>query len=387
MPIYTPFDEIDLATLIGLVEDETMEDRQLDYKEELNLSNRDEKREFLKDVTAFANSSGGHLIYGMKEGDDEKEGLPVEVCGFTPFSNVDQLISTMQNLIRDGVEKSLHGYRIKPLKTESGQDIIVMYVPSSVSKPHWVSLYGLRKFYIRHETTSSPLDFDGLQQLFTLSETAAERIRDFRAERIGAILAGETPVVLESGPKIVLHVVPFSAGYVQQRVDLSRLSPSFNYNFEGRFTGTNNAYYFQVLRDGGIEFVYGFPINKKDETEMFASAIEEIHMYRFLPSLLELHKTLDVSPPLFFLLSLLNVGGYRMSLTEREKFDFYEFEESRPINKKHLLISEIVMEVPESTKEDLMNLLHPAFDVAWQSSGFEGSIHFDENGKWRGQRR
>ena len=130
-----PFDEIKLNALKDLIKDEVMEGRQLDYKRELNLFSKEEKREFLKDVTALANSSGGYLIYGVKEGDDdETKGFPVDVCGFLPPDGVEQHIAKMENLIRDGVEKPLHGYRIKPLKAESGHDVIVMYVPSSVAK-------------------------------------------------------------------------------------------------------------------------------------------------------------------------------------------------------------------------------------------------------------
>ena len=209
-----PFDEIKLNALKDLIKDEVMEGRQLDYKRELNLFSKEEKREFLKDVTALANSSGGYLIYGVKEGDDdETKGFPVEVCGFAPPDGVEQHIGKMENLIRDGVERPLHGYRIKPVPTDSGQPALVMYVPSSWSKPHWVSLYGHRKFYIRHETVSSPLDFGGLQQLFTLSETAAERIRDFRAERIGRILSGSKPLSF-SKPAPNLYFMSFPSAPV-----------------------------------------------------------------------------------------------------------------------------------------------------------------------------
>ena len=263
------------------------------------------------------NSSGGHLIYGMKEGDDEKEGLPVEVCGFTPFSSVDQLISTMQNLIRDGVEKSLYGYRIKPLKTESGQEIIVMYVPSSVSKPHWVSLYGLRKFYIRLETNSCPLDFDGLQQLFTLSETAAERIRDFRAERIGAILEGSTPIP-ESGPKLAVQIVPFSAGSNRQLYDLSYLpNPLKNnlaYNFEGLIESNGRDYYYQVFRDGSVEYVESY-VPRANEKLVPVTDFENGVRNYFLPKAFEWQRFLGVSPPCFIMLSLLNIKMFKIALS------------------------------------------------------------------------
>ena len=384
MPLHTLFDEINLDTLQRLVDDEVPEDRQLEYKRELNISSREHKREFLADVSAFANADGGHLIYGIAE----REGIPAEACGIQRTASDDEMQQQIQNLVRDGVEPNIHGINIKAVDMNGDRIVLVINIPSSWSKPHWVSLGGHRTFYSRNSNGKYPLDIPELRQLFTLSETATERIRDFRAERIGAIQAGETPVVLTSGPKIVLHVIPYSAGNNQQRVDLSRLRNNYGFNFDGRFAGTNNAYFNQVFRDGSIEFVHEFQINQKNETEIYASAMEDIHTYRFLPELLKLHNALDVSSPLFFMLSLINVGGYRMILNESEKFNFYFFdEESRPINKRHMLVQEIIVEVPEATVEGLMNLLQSAFDVAWQSSGFERSIHFDENKKWRGHRR
>ncbi|MDE0610921.1 MAG: ATP-binding protein [Anaerolineaceae bacterium] len=382
MPLHTPFDEIDLTTLQRLVDDEVPEDRQLEYKRELQLNTKEQKREFLADVSAFANAEGGHLVIGIAE----QNGVPIEADGIQRTGSSDEMLQQIQNLVRDGVEPNIYGINIKAVEVNVNRVVSIINIPPSWSKPHWVSLGGHRIFYSRNSNGKYPLDIPELRQLFTLSETATQRIKDYRAERIGAILAGETPVSLASGPKIVLHVISYNAGNDQHRVDLSRLSANYDFNFDGRFTGTSNAYYYQVFRDGSIEFVNELPMNPKDDSEFFASAIEEFHMSRFLPNLLELHKTLDVSPPLFLMLSLLNVGGYKMCLTEREQFDFNVFDERRPINKKHLLIPGIVMEIPESTVEGLMNMLQSAFDVAWQSSGFERSIYFNENRKLRGRR-
>jgi hypothetical protein len=46
---------------------------------------------------------------------------------------------------------------------------------------------------------------------FTLAEALADRIRSFRADRVIAIKAGDTPLEIEPGPKIVVHLVPLSA--------------------------------------------------------------------------------------------------------------------------------------------------------------------------------
>ncbi len=50
--------------LDGLVENGAHESQFLDYKQSLTLSNRDEKKDFLADVSALANSDGGDILVG-----------------------------------------------------------------------------------------------------------------------------------------------------------------------------------------------------------------------------------------------------------------------------------------------------------------------------------
>ena len=63
--------------LIALIEDQVREGRTIDYKRELPRGDDKSKKEFLADVSSFANTSGGDLIYGM----DEEEALPTEIVG------------------------------------------------------------------------------------------------------------------------------------------------------------------------------------------------------------------------------------------------------------------------------------------------------------------
>jgi predicted HTH transcriptional regulator len=43
------------------------ESKTLEYKKDLTLKNDYNKKEFLSDISAFANTSGGDIIYGIKE--------------------------------------------------------------------------------------------------------------------------------------------------------------------------------------------------------------------------------------------------------------------------------------------------------------------------------
>jgi hypothetical protein len=135
------------------------------------------------------------------------------------------------------------------------------------------------KFFSRDSRGKHQLDVSELRSAFLLSETAAERIRNFRDERLAKIIAGEMPAKLdERAPKIVLHVIPFGAfdPTISFNVDslmhadirplsLHPLPPGYTklkYNVDGLLHDslrdvdyTPSTSYTQVFRNGTIESV------------------------------------------------------------------------------------------------------------------------------------
>ncbi|MDO8502758.1 MAG: ATP-binding protein [Gemmatimonadaceae bacterium] len=76
--------DIEPGELQHLVENGVGESRQLDYKLELPGSSSGEKKEFLADATALANTAGGVIIYGvleLKDTNGQNTGLPATIPG------------------------------------------------------------------------------------------------------------------------------------------------------------------------------------------------------------------------------------------------------------------------------------------------------------------
>lgn len=59
------FEAIAEADLLALISNAVSEGRTIDYKRELPGNSDGEKKEFLADVSSFANTSGGDLIFGL----------------------------------------------------------------------------------------------------------------------------------------------------------------------------------------------------------------------------------------------------------------------------------------------------------------------------------
>src|SRR6266508_3467125 len=87
--------EEDLLTLIGTAS----EGRVIDFKRDPIGTSDDAKREFLADVSSFANTVGGHVVIGM----DEDEGIASNLLGID-VPDVDAETLRLENILRDGLD-------------------------------------------------------------------------------------------------------------------------------------------------------------------------------------------------------------------------------------------------------------------------------------------
>ena len=101
MTLEKPLDSINEQDLKQLIENQVLEKKGLDYKLSLPSNSDADKKEFLADVSSFANSSGGDIIYGMAQ--DNTTGLPMELVGIDSV-NLDQETLRLESIIREGIE-------------------------------------------------------------------------------------------------------------------------------------------------------------------------------------------------------------------------------------------------------------------------------------------
>ena len=401
-------EENDLQMLIDVVR----EGRDIEYKEVLTIVTDDQKQEFLNDVSSFANATGGHLIYGIKES-KEDAGKPIEVCGLKG-DNPGKRIVDMENIIRTGVEPRLQGISIVPvsLPSHEGRVAIVLYIPQSFASPHMVKSSG--RFYSRNSTGKFPLDVAQLRTAFGLAEAMTERIRSFRTDRLSRISVGEeTPVPLnEKEPKLVLHLVPLNAFTTTRSYDLKPLyndpvkgqlvsplmiwdQPShteMRFNIDGimrsekRQNPSATTAYTQVFHNGIIEAVdvsilgiNGWSANQFNPNVEYRSFHGERYERKLLEALKrfrELQQFLGITPPVFIMVSFLGVKGYRIN---HAMFEHRIPNYSEAIDRTNLIIPEIMV---ENFEEDLAEIMKPIFDTVWNAAGGIGSPNYDAEGKF-----
>ena len=212
------FDAICEADLAELVDGQVPEGLHLDYKRDSYGTSDSDKRELLKDVSAFANANGGHIIVGI----DEAKGYASQLCGIEP-ANIDVEVSRLDQIIRTGIEPRIPGIRVRAVPLASQSHAVVVRVPRSWQLPHRVCAQKWNKFWIRNSAGSHEAGMEELRHLFTLSASAMDRARAFRAERMELITSGKGSRPLAGNGRFILHIIPLSAVSSTATIDAKRI--------------------------------------------------------------------------------------------------------------------------------------------------------------------
>jgi hypothetical protein len=132
-----------------LIDDEIRESLTLDYKGSAALSKDSKPRdELCKDVSAFANSAGGQIIYGVIEKNQKPEALD---------QGADPTITRewIEQVIDSNVQPRIEGLIITPVPLEKGSGYVIS-IPQAISRgPHQAPD---KKYYKRQNFQSVPMD-------------------------------------------------------------------------------------------------------------------------------------------------------------------------------------------------------------------------------------
>jgi hypothetical protein len=364
------------------------EGRQLEYKLQLPGNLDQDIVEFLKDVTAMANTLGGDILYGVREGKDASGNtLAVAVEGISR-EDADKVKQRLENFIRNSIKLRLIGYRIEPISLANGNKVFIVRVPRSWNAPHVVEYGKHWRFYYRNSAGSHPMDVTELRHAYSLTDTLSQRLEEFRLERLAKLAADEAI----KGAKVVLHIQPFSSVDPAATVDFVRARSLQRYLFIPEYYGSINQRvnfdgyleyaewggqrnYVQIFRSGKIEAVT--PDLVKDGV-IRIKWFEE-RLIKTTQTYLTLLKDLDVTAPLMLNLTLLGVKGHKLKSSEHV-VDVRA--ERSAIDRDDLLIPGQLI---QSFEEKPERVLHSSFDAVWNAAGFDKSLNYDENENWTGR--
>ncbi len=390
--------QFDEQRINDLIENNVAENKVLEYKQFLNLEGDSQKKEFLFDVSSFANASGGTIIVGISE----ENGEPSKVIGIAV--DLDAEILKIESSVRDGIAPRIIGMHCYGVLIDNDKSVLVIEIPKSWNAPHQVTFKGADKFYSRSSNGKYKLDVAELKNAFIQSEVLTQRIRDFKRERLNAILAKETYVDLGNFGSIVLHAIPLKAfgldadqGIELMKLSNSRMKPisagdtNCEFNFDGIIAKTQignagDEYngYLQVFRNGIIETANSHllrPYNGECNLPILSNAAYGVNfeqdIIRAIEECISIYSYLGIAAPIIFFVTLLNVKDYGLEMASHSSFN-QAFRNK--LDRNILQLPELLM---NENKLDVSTALKPIFDTIWNAFGKSGSKSYDENGIWR----
>jgi len=372
------FSADDMQTLI---DNEVPEDMHLEYKEQLPDNSDSSKKEFLADVSAFANKFGGVIVFGVREKRDKNKqptGLPAKVTGL-PIENRDKEKQRLQAIVRAGLEPKLTGLSCHFVDV-SDSSVLLLGIPRSFCAPHavWYKHWG--HFYQRTSTGKVRLDVHELRQAFLGSEHWEKATERFRHERIADVTSAELIPHVRPTRGLFMHILPLGTGRrnfdVRSLAERATMLPKGwpigwveTYNLDGHLllsSGEKPVSYIQSFRDGGIEF-YVVASHKTYPNAVCAinGATIEDYVTHVLDRYLNNESDLVVEPPIAVYLSLTNVMNCHMRL-DFGLFD-YQGDDNPVFDRPDVLLPAIMI---ESQEAGAATVLEPALEMLWQAGGY-----------------
>jgi len=370
----------------------------LDYKRDLPGRNPEAKRELAADVSAFANATGGHLLFGV----EENEGVATNIVG-VEVSDADDEALRLDQTIRAGVDPRIFGLTIRYVPLSSGRFVFVVEVPRSLVQPHMVTTDKHDRFYIRHSTGKDRMTVAEIRAAVTLAQAASERVTEYRSQRLIEIQEGRAGARFEPGAVTVLHLMPLSMFDPGSGVDVSRIERgagglmplassglNYRYNFDGfvAYTSSGNGpvdSYVQVFRNGAIEAAT-MRFTSWSENTMgggrglgtVSTEYLEREVSRGVSRYLRALDGFGIQGPVLIGLSLLGAQGYVILRGNSSFIPGQEIDRERLVMPL-VLTEKLGLEVPQAAR-----VLRPSFDAIWNAGGYPGSQSFNEAGDWRG---
>ena len=145
----------------------------LDFKGEIGHPDK-AKKEIAKDISAFTNSYGGYLIFGVNNN--------YTITGIDPSIQNKSVDEWLNQVLDSNIEPQLFYYDPKVIEIpDSEKLIVVIHVPESTKKPHIVT--EVNKYHIRINDSAKAANHGQIRDMFEFSRTRTDEFNNFLSKR------------------------------------------------------------------------------------------------------------------------------------------------------------------------------------------------------------
>lgn len=411
-------DQVTEADLLQLEKDGRVEDLRLEFKQDCydyepgNTENKAKKRkEFCKDVAALANAFGGWIICGIVE----VNGKASKVLGVEKL-DINARKRDFNSWIERDIEPRLYGVTPHAMLLENGRNILIIEVPRSFAGPHALKIkentnnddQHIYQFPLRRDGDTTFMTTNDLRRAFVGNASYADQIRDFRRQRVEAISKPNSPdsiIELGKGPLFSVHVLPLSMVEQPNRLSFTSTNVEFaqkalnghenfsslignrRFNLNGFLLSdtipTHVQQYFQLYRNGAIEYVKCFPGFDEPRYTIFPMTLIEPYVLSGTAYCVRLLKSLGINEPCYVYLTFARIKRYSWGITG----DFGDMGTLETLNKiQHdpLLLPELYV---DGWQERIESQMKPLLDIWANTIGLAHSQSYDQSGLFKPKRQ
>jgi hypothetical protein len=374
--------DVDASLIQRACNERWAEGPRLEFKRQLPGKDNSARNEFLKDVTAMANSEGGDLIYGV----DECEGTASTLEPMTSES-ADEATQRLGQMLDSSVEPRIAGVRMRHVSVGAGYCLVIR-VPASFDGPHRYTVNGVNRFVLRNHTHTAEMSYGQLRDAFGKRASLLERAEEFITSRARTARTNIRPYMASSSGFCVIHVVPLAGLAGRVSLDIATLHhdySGFQFTDECAWTRTTNRdglaihqpqpadadYFVQVFRDGSIEAIFTAVGTSTYKATIVGAWLAE-HLQAILRKYQERAKVLGISGPGVVGLALNGIAQTILATTDRAM--------TRSPYADDFLATEPLQVNDVTDLGNLPTLIRPMLDLVYQSYGVPSCTLYDEAG-------
>ncbi len=368
-----------------LVRDRVSERIDLEFKSILPGRGDKDKFEILKDFSAFANSGGGIVYYGIAEEDGVANALqPITA------ENFDEATRRLGQTIESGIEPRLQGVRFEKFEIGDGY-VLAGMVPARFGAPCRTVQNGQSKFFKRSQNFVSEMTYDEIRSAFDRAGTARQILEDSWTFRLEQTRKRETWKPMLGGPICLARLSPLSSYRQTDAADLKALygdyasfiypdwgggSRSFNLDglivygsmSEGRATAM-----IQIYRNGTIDAMRYGGTPWQDKLVIPSQSVASFFRESFLKFSAFMRKE-EIAGPYIFNTAILDTAGHEFGVGSRFlHFDRYFSD------RNDLVLPSIFLDFEELGSE---GVVRNSLDVLWQGFGLTHCNCYSDDGSW-----
>ncbi|MEO9513414.1 MAG: ATP-binding protein [Flavobacteriaceae bacterium] len=159
MPALHDLKKFELKTIQSFIDNEIEESINIEFKSSGAISRIPKiKKEISKDVSAFANSDGGIIIYGIEEKNHK-------AYAFSYIDGNDYTKEFLEQVINSTIKRAVSNIKIHTIRAmgDIAKSIYVVQIPSSVDAPH---MNQDNRYYRRYNFESIAMEEYEVRQLY-----------------------------------------------------------------------------------------------------------------------------------------------------------------------------------------------------------------------------